>query len=324
MVIVQINVTCGQGSTGVIAVEIADLLKKNGHQSYIAYGQGNTNFPYSYRIGNKYENRIHGLYNTRILGEEGSGTYYGTKKFIQWIDKIKPDIIHIHNLHSNFLNYKLFFNYLKETQIPVVWSLFDCWAFTGKCTHFTEIGCRKWESECYDCPQLHTSGNVTWFFDKTKKLYNQKKEWFTNINLNVIVCSNWLKKEVEKSFLKQFPIHMIYNWIDQNKFKEVHDDNIYEQYGIDKTKKILVSVSAFWDDKTTRYTDALRLAKILPKDYLLVTIGKKNTKKPILENMLHIDYVNGTDELSRLYSAAIAFVGFSVEDTFGKVFVKIS
>ena len=322
MVIVQINVTCGQGSTGVIAVEIADLLKKNGHQSYIAYGQGNTNFPYSYRIGNKYENRIHGLYNTRILGEEGSGTYYGTKKFIQWIDKIKPDIIHIHNLHSNFLNYKLFFNYLKETQIPVVWSLFDCWAFTGKCTHFTEIGCRKWESECYDCPQLHTSGNVTWFFDKTKKLYNQKKEWFTNINLNVIVCSNWLKKEVEKSFLKQFPIHMIYNWIDQNKFKEVHDDNIYEQYGIDKTKKILVSVSAFWDDKTTRYTDALRLAKILPKDYLLVTIGKKNTKKPILENMLHIDYVNGTDELSRLYSAAIAFVGFSVEDTFGKVFAE--
>lgn len=322
MKVLQINVTCGQGSTGVIAVEIAELLSKQGHQSYIAYGQGTSSYPYSYKIGTVNENKFHAFLNTRILGEEGTGTYWGTKKFIRWIEELNPDIIHIHNLHSNFLNYKEFFVYLAAKQIPVVWSFSDCWPFTGKCTHFTEAKCMKWQTECNNCPQLHTSGAKTWFFDKTKKLFNQKKNWFTKLNLNIIVCSNWLKREVEKSFFNEFPIHMIYNWIDVNKFKEIHDDSIYERYGLDYSKKILVSVSAFWDDNTTRLDDAIRLASVLPADYQLIIIGAKTAKRELLGNMVHIDFVNGVKELSKLYSSAIAFVGFSVEDTFGKVFAE--
>ena len=115
---------------------------------------------------------------------------------------------------------------------------------------------------------------------------------------------------------------MIYNWIDTNKFKELHDETIYERYKIDKKKKILISVSAFWDDNTTRFNDATRLADVLPKDYQLVLVGKKITKKTLPENIVHIDYVKGVTELSKLYSEAIAFVGFSVEDTFGKVFAE--
>lgn len=320
--VLQINVTCGQGSTGVIAIEIAELLGKNGYRSYIAYGQGKTNYPYAYKIGSVKENKLHSLFNTRILGEEGTGTYWGTKKFIRWIEKIKPDIIHIHNLHSNFLNYKIFFSYLIKKQTPVVWSFFDCWPFTGKCTHFTEAKCMKWQTECNHCPQLHTSGAKTWFFDKTKKLYNQKKDCFTKLNLNIIVCSNWLKSEVEKSFLKDFPIHMIYNWIDVNKFKEMHDNTIYKKYGLDSSKKILISVSAFWGDDTTRLRDAIRLASILPKEYQLVLVGTKTSKQELLSNMVHINFVKGVEELSKLYSSAVAFVGFSVEDTFGKVFAE--
>lgn len=323
MIVVQINVTCGKGSTGVIAVEIAELLLKSGHQSYIAYGQGESNYDNSYRIGTPIENKFHALWYTRILGEEGAGSKIGTRKFLSWLDIIKPDIIQIHTLHSNFLNYEMFFAYLKEKQIPVVWSIFDCWAFTGKCTHFSVSGCRKWETECGYCPQLHTSGSVTWFLDKTRKMFNLKKKWISGLkSLDIIVCSNWLKSEVKKSFLKEYPIHMIYNWIDTNKFKEIHDDSIYEHYSLDKKKKILVSVSAFWDDKTTRFTDACRLAAILPSDYQLVIIGSKITKKKLMPNMVHIPFVNGTMELSKLYSAAIAFVGFSVEDTFGKVFAE--
>ena len=326
MKILEVNVTCGQGSTGVIAVEIADLLNKRGHECYIAYGQGSTDYPNSYKIGGKIENKIHGLYNTRILGEEGSGTSHGTKQFLKWIDNIRPDIIHIHNLHSNFLNYKLFFQYLIEKKIPVVWSFFDCWPFTGKCTHFAENGCRNWEFDkgCKGhCPQLHSSGFVTWFFDKTAKMYNEKKKLFTELyKLNIIVCSNWLKSEVEKSFLKSFPIHMIYNWIDIEKFSEIHDPYIYDRYGIDKTKNIIVSVSAFWDDTTSRCRDAIRLANILPQNYQLVIIGRKKTNLELPCNIIHINYINGTKELSKLYSAATAFVSFSVEDTFGKVIAE--
>lgn len=323
MKVVQINVTCGKGSTGVIAVEIANLLKERGHEAYIAYGQQTTDFPNAFRIGTPLENKIHGFWNTRIWGEEGSGTKCGTKKFLQWLDVIQPDIVQIHNLHSNCLNYEMLFGYLKEKQIPVVWSFFDCFPFTGKCTHFVEAGCRKWETECGNCPQLHTSGSITWFFDKTRKLFNKKRGWVAGLkSLDIIVCSNWLKSEVEKSFLKDYPIHMIYNWIDMNKFGELHDNSIFVKYGLDASKKMIVSVSAFWDDKSTRFTDALRLADVLTDDYQLVLIGKKNTKRELKPNMVHIDFVNGTKELSKLYSAAVAFAGFSVEDTFGKVFAE--
>ena len=326
MKVLEINVTCGHGSTGVIAVEIAEVLRSQGHTCYIAYGQGTTTYDMAYKVGSNLENKAHGLINTRLIGEEGAGTICGTRKFIKWIDSINPDIVHIHNLHSNFLNYEIFFNYLKERKIPVVWSFFDCWPFTGKCTHFVANGCRAWEEGkgCKgNCPQLHSSGFITWFFDKTAKMYNQKKKWFSSLDsLDIIVCSNWLKSEVEKSFLSSRPIHMIYNWIDTSKFKEIHDAAVYENYGIDPSKKILVSVSAFWGDNTTRFQDAVRLAELLPQEYQLVIIGKKVTQKPIPHNMVHIDFVSGTEELSKLYSAAHAFVGFSIEDTFGKVFAE--
>lgn len=322
MRVLQINVTCGIGSTGVIAIEIANKLKEKGHECYIAYGQGSTNYPNSYKIGGKFENKFHGLWNTRILGKEGTGTVCGTRKFLKWVDQISPDIIQIHNLHSNFLNFPMLFEYIRVKNIPVVYTLFDCWAFTGKCTHFTEPSCRKWESHCGNCPRL-SSGPITWFFDRTGYLFDLKRKLFSNLpSLDIIVCSNWLKREVEKSFLANRPIHMIYNWIDTAKFKEIQDDTIYNRYGLDKKKKILVSVSAFWDDHTTRFEDAVRLARELPEDYQLVLIGKKLTDKPLLKNMIHVDYVNGVEELSKLYSSAIAFVGFSVEDTFGKVFAE--
>lgn len=322
MKVLEINVTCGTGSTGVIAVEIAKKLEERGHECFIAYGQGLSNYSNSYKIGGKYENKLHGLWNTRILGEEGTGTYWGTKKFLKWIDQIKPDIIQVHNLHSNFLNFPMFFEYVRKRKIPIVYTLFDCWAFTGKCTHFTEPLCRKWEFQCGSCPRLN-SGPITWFFDRTEHLYDLKKHLLTSLpSLDIIVCSNWLKHEVEKSYLAKWPIHMIYNWIDTDKFKEIHDDSIYDRYSLDKTKKQLVSVSAFWDDNTTRYDDAIRLAKELPEDYQIVLIGKKITDKPLLDNMVHIDFVKGVEELSKLYSSATAFVGFSVEDTFGKVFAE--
>lgn len=323
MKVVQINVTCGQGSTGVIAIEIAELLKSNGHKAYIAYGQGKSYYPDSYRIGCDMGNKLHALVNTRILGEEGSGSVFSTKSFLKWLDRIQPDIIHIHNLHTNFLNYKLFFQYVVKKNIPVVWSFFDCWPFTGRCTHFTENGCRRWESECHNCPQFKTSGNRSWFFDQSRKLYLQKKQWFQDIKkLDIIVCSNWLKGEVEKSICNNHPIHMIYNWIDVEKFKEVHDSSIYSNYHLNANKKTLVSVSALWDDNTTRLTDAIRLANILPEDYQLVIIGKKTSKLEIPQNIIHVDYVAGTQELSKLYSCALAYVNFSVEDTFGKVMAE--
>lgn len=323
MKVVQINVVCDHGSTGVIVVEIADLLKKKGHEAFIAYGHDSTDYPNTFRIGTPKENKFHGFFYTRVLGYEGSGTVNGTKKLVKWLDEVEPDIVQLHTFHSNYVNYEILFSYLIKKQIPVCWSFFDCWPFTGKCTHFTENGCRKWETECNHCPQLHTSGHKTWFFDRTHEMFRKKKEWFTQLkDLNIIVCSEWLKSEVKKSFLKDRPVHMIYNWIDTAKFKEDHDDSIYDKYGLDRNKKILLSVGAGWGKLNTRYQDACRLANILPEDYQLVIVGGKDKDLVVQENIKYIPYVKGTDELSKLYSAALAYTYFSVEDTFGKVIAE--
>lgn len=322
MKVIQINCLCGSGSTGVIAVEIAEYLKRKGIESKIAYGQGLSQYKDSFNFGSKLGNKIHALIQTRLLGLEGYGSHNGTRKLIDWIEVENPDIIHLHNLHGNFLNFPMLMEFIAKKNIPVVWSLFDAWAITGKCTHFTASGCTKWQDECKNCPQLHTSGAKTYFFDRTNKIFKDKVRLLKGLkSLDIIVCSNWLKSEVEKSHLKNRPIHMIYNWIDTNKFKPIVDDGIYERYGLDRNKKILVSVSAFWNKLTTRFDDAKRLADILPKDYQLVIVGKKDGVE-IPGNIIHIPYVNGTDELSKLYTSALAFVGFSIEDTFGKVFAE--
>ena len=323
MKVVHINVACGKGSTGVIVVEISELLKKKGYESYIAYGLGQSDYPNSYKIGSHLESKLHALINTRILGEEGSGSVCATKKLVKWLDSITPDIVHLYTFHSNYVNYEILFRYLISRHIRVCWSFFDCWPFTGRCTHFTEKKCRNWETECGKCPHLKNAGNITWFFDKTNKMFKMKKNLIPQFrDLNIIVCSKWLKSEVKKSFLGDKPIHMIYNWIDTAKFSEIHDDSIYEKYGLDKNKKLLLSVGQDWGKFNTRYQDACRLANILPDDYQLAIVGGKEKDLVIQDKIVYIPYVAGTHELSKLYSAALAFTYFSVEDTFGKVIAE--
>ena len=322
MKIIQINSVCGHGSTGVIAVEIAQLLKQKGHECYIAYGQGNTDYPNSFKIGSTIESKLHALIFTRILGLQGYGSIWGTIRLIKWIKSISPDVIQLHNLHGNYLNFPILFKFLAKSNIPVVWALFDCWSFTGKCTHFTACGCRKWEILCKECPQLHKSGGVTYFFDRTEKMYKDKLRFFSALpKLDIIVCSEWLKNEVQRSLFKGRPIHKIYNWIDASKFAPIEDKTICKKYGLDPQKKILISVSAIWMRNSNRFQDAVRLANILPDEYQLVIVGKIQDIT-IPSNIIHIPYVEGTRELSKLYTHALAFVGFSVEDTFGKVFAE--
>ncbi len=322
MRVLQINTVCGRGSTGIIVTEIADLLKKTGHEAYVAYGHGQSDYPNSYKIGNSLDHKIHAFIFSRVLGEQGLGSYWSTKKLIKWIDTIEPDLIHIHTLHANYIHFPLLFRFLNNRRIPVVWSFFDCWPFTGKCTHFTAVGCRKWETGCHHCDYLNL-GAKTYFFDRTRKLFHLKQKWCAQLpNLDIIVCSNWLKGEVERSIYKGRPIHMIYNWIDFNKFKQIEDDSIYEKYDLDRAKKIIVSVSAEWNDSNTRLEDAIKLSTMLPSSYQLVIIGRLKTSRILPSGLRHISFVNGTEELSKLYSAATVYVNFSIEDTFGKVIAE--
>lgn len=328
MKILQINSVCGFGSTGRTTVELANFLHQKGHECFIAYGHGTTNYKYSYKIGSRLENNFHNLVFTRILGLHGRGTIFGTWRFLRWIEKIKPDIIHIRNLHANYVNHPMLFKYIIKNNIPVVITLHDCTNFTGSCSHYTANECYKWKTQCVNC-EFHahiTSGSK--FFDNTDLIYSNRKKWYAQIKkMSIVAVSKWLEGEARQSILagNGHKITCIYNWIDYNKFQRASDveiSNFKEKYKLQENYKYLITVGAGWDQKSTKYADAVALSRELPDDYKLVLVGSLLRGTVIPKDIIYIPYIHDTKELSIAYSMAEAYIHLSVEDTFGKVIAE--
>lgn len=328
MKVLQINSVCDFGSTGRTTRELSDVLIQNGHESYVAYGHGRTSHPHSFKIGGKFENHLHNILYTRILGLHGYGTKLGTKKLLKWIDNIKPDIIHLRNLHANYINFPLLFEYIIDNNIPVVFTLHDCFNYTGKCSHYTAQGCYKWKSGCYDCPLLKKTTAPSLFFDNSSRIFKEKKYYYSKVSrMKVVAVSKWLMREAEHSILagSGHEVISIYNWIDRTRFYIASCDQVkrfQEKYGLNPNLKYLISVSQGWDKNASRYIDAVELSKLLPQDYKLVLIGTKTRKTEIPSSIIHIPYISNTDELSAAYTMSEAYIHLSVEDTFGKVIAE--
>ena len=329
MTILQINSVCGRGSTGRLAVDIAKNAEVNGHLCYIAYGHGTTDYANSYRIGSNLDHIYHNVVYSRLLGLQGYGSKSATKKFLKWVDTIKPDIIHLHNLHANYLNFKLLFEYIAKNDIPVVWTLHDSLNFTGKCTSFKSAECFKWKKECNKCPLYKSSGVPSLIFDRSKKIFNDKNKCYRRVNcIKSVAVSQWLASEARLSILNKENGHnvsYIYNWIDHEVFHPATDNEINEirhQYHIKAGYKYLISVSQEWINGTIRLEDALKLNNKLPNGYKLILVGRLGRGVQLPESIIHIPYIASQSELSKIYSLSEAYLHFSVQDTFGLVIAE--
>lgn len=317
----MINSVSGYGSTGSICEDIASVLENQGHECYIAYGQLTTAYKKSFKIGTVLENHMHNI-GSRVLGKQGYFTKKGTKKLISFIEEVNPDVIHLHNLHGNYLNIELLFNYLILSKTSVVWTLHDCWAFTGKCAHYTDVKCYKWQTHCNTCPQVKKYP-PSLFFDRSSEMFYDKKKWFTSISkMTIIPVSNWLAGEVRSSFFNKFPIIPVYNWIEHEAFKNVEDENFSTVYNLDPAKFTIVLVSASWHKTDVKWEDALKLSDMIDSDMQLLMIGNVSSPKLLPKNIKHIPYLNGKEELVKAYSFSDVYVHLSTEDTFGKVIAE--
>jgi len=320
MKVLLINSVCGYSSTGGICIDLAEALQMQGHECFIAYGQLTTEYVNSYKIGSVPENHMHNLCS-RITGKQGYFTKNGTRKLIDYIATINPDVIHLHNLHGNYLNLELLFNYLALANKPVVWTLHDCWAFTGKCAHYTDIGCYKWQTQCNHCPQLKKYPPSI-ILDRSSVMFEDKKRWFNSVkNMTITPVSNWLAGEVNQSFLAKYPIVPIYNWIDQTIFKPT-TLNIRKKLGIDENKFMILGVSAGWSANDYKLKEFIRLSQLIAEDMQIVLVGGKNKLESLPDNIIHIPYVSNKTELAAIYTTAGVYVHLSVEDTFGKVIAE--
>lgn len=319
MKLLEINVVCGVKSTGRIATEIAKEYENKGYEVKIAYGRDSVpkEFQkYAVRIGSKASVYYH-AFISRFFDNAGFVSRIATKKFLKWADDYNPDVLWLHNLHGYYINIEMLFNWIKtRPNMEVRWTLHDCWAFTGHCTHFTMAGCNKWQEECFSCPKK-CDYPKSMMFDRSRKNYQKKKNLFTGVsNLTIYTPSEWLKEKVKKSFLKGYEVKVLPNTIDKNLFQYTKSD-FRIRYNIAADKKLIISVASSWT-KSKGLDDLIELSKMLDAEkYVVMAIGLSDKQLKSLPNTMIGVGITGVKELVEAYSAADLIVSTSKEETFG-------
>lgn len=316
MRVLQINAVKFEGSTGRNIVEIAEYLNDRGHDSFIAVSTG-VNSREDYQIGTPFEVKLHGLLS-RTFGTQAYFSKNGTKGLVEYIDEIKPDVVHLNNLHANYINLEILLKHLGNNDIPTIITLHDCWFYTGKCCHYTVDNCYKWQHGCGGCPRLRKD-NPSWLFDRTKTMWQDKKLLFESIpRLAVIGVSDWITNEAKRSFLSSAKmITRVYNWIDLEIFKPVSSVKLIEKYEL-KDKFVILGVASDWSNEKG-LNKFIELSKILSEEYKIVLVGSQSSESKIPSNVINISRTEKIDDLVQLYSMANVFLTLSKEESFGKV-----
>lgn len=310
MRVIQINTTYDIGSTGRIVSGIDKGLINAGIESYVAYGYCNLQDYHHYKIINQLDSYCHNL-RSRLMDGQGLFSTSKTKKLIEYINSINPEVIHLHNLHGNYLNYEILFKYLKKKDFKIVWTLHDCWPFTGHCAYFDMVGCDKWKTECYNCIQTK-SYPPSIFIDNSKRNYRLKKQLFSSFGdrLTLVPVSEWLSGLIKDSFFKDTRVVTIRNGINLENFRkyEIQNSNLY-----------ILGVAAPWD-KRKGLSDFMKLRNILDSSIEIVLVGLTTQQiKNLPSGIIGLERTNSVEELAKLYSGALAFVNTTYEDNYPTV-----
>jgi len=321
-VVFQINSGVNIGSTGRIAEQIGKCCLAKGWESYIAYGRSsNPSESKTIKIGNNLDFFSH-VFLSRCLDKHGLGSLRATKKLIKKIKEIKPDIVHLHNIHGYFINYVVLFRYLSKSELPVIWTLHDCWAFTGHCSYFSNIKCEKWKVGCEKCPKKKYYPK-SMIIDRSKRNYFLKKNTYKSItNITLVVVSKWLASLVNESILSHFTLRIINNGVDVDAFlPSPNTALIREKYGI-KNRHMLIGVATSWSI-SKGWDDYCSLSKVLPDNCVIVLIGlTRNQMRSLPVGIIGIERTENVKELASLYSTADIVLNLSYQETFGMTTVE--
>lgn len=314
MNIVQINQTQNFGSTGKIMRELNSVIISHGHRGYCVCGYSYEKEADTYKMssGNQNVQIRKNLLISRITGVMGYRQKNSTKKMLAWIDEKKPDIIHLHNIHGDWVNIFELFRYIRKKNIPIVWTLHDCWSFTGRCSHFERAKCEKWIEGCYSCKNSKVYPK-TYFFDFSKKMWNDKFLLFRGLNIHIVTPSLWLSDYVKNSFLKEYPIKVINNGINTDIYRIINGKSKY----LSNDKKIILGVASSWS-KMKGLDDFLKINELIDHSkYQIVLVGLNNKQLQIIpKNIIGIARTNNQEELVELYNSADVFVNPTYQDNF--------
>ena len=316
MKVVQINAVYGFGSTGIIVRDIDQMLKQHGENSCVIYQKSELPVDNGFCVGNPVDWKWH-AFMARVQGKQGYASILSTKKMLTYLDAQKPDIVHLHNLHSNYVNLNMLLDYLAKNNISTVVTLHDCWFFTGKCFHFITSGCEKWKYKCDNCPQ-NKADVKSLFFDQSRSVFEDKKKYFQRIaKLTVVGCSEWIKKLSEQSpIFRGKNILRIYNGVDTSVFY-YRDEQVFRSKNKLNNQFVILGMANKWLlEENKEIFD--RLVKSLEEDETVVIIGcseEQRKKLSDIKRVLAVRYVKGRNELADIYASSNVFVNLTFEDT---------
>lgn len=316
--------TVPNGSTGGIMMKEHRELLAAGGESYAFWGRGRAGEgDREMRFATDAEVRRDAL-QTRLNGRAGFHSKAATRRLLERLDEIKPDVVHLHNLHGYYVNVEMLFEWLAARECKVEWTLHDCWAFTGHCAHFTYAKCAQWKTHCaYSeerCPQLgaypktYSKTSCAWNFDQKRRLFNLVPAG----RMKLITPSQWLSDLVAESFLSEYPVEVRRNTIDTSVFKPTPSD-FRERYGIGDRFMVL-GVASPWTERKG-LTDFVRLAEELDSEkYAIVLVGLSEKQvKEMPAVIVGLARTDSREELAGIYSAADVFFNPTVEDNYPTV-----
>lgn len=319
MRLVSINL-CNYGSTGTIMREISLQAQAQGWETWQAYPERSNNASMNPNDIIICRERIR-KFNESIAyrtGYRGCTAFLSTLLFLRKLKKIAPAVIHLHNLHNNYIHLGLLFRYIKKHHIRVIWTLHDCWAFTGQCPHFTMVKCDKWKTGCHECPSFQDYPRSK--VDRTETMWRLKKRWFTGVqDLTIVTPSQWLADLVKQSYLKDYPTKVIHNGIALSVFKPTKS-NFRERYNISQEKKIILGVSFGWSERKGLDVFIELMKRLNDKEYQIVLVGTDdNVDRQLPKNIISIHCTQNRQELAEIYTAADVFVNPTREENYPTV-----
>lgn len=317
MRLLQVNSVYGVGSTGRIVRDIEVFVRAHGTEPFVAYGMGVAPArPEHYRAESPRGVRA-SILQTRLSGRHGFYNVNATKRLLTWVHQQDPDVIHLHNLHGHYMNVELLFEYLRDADRPVIWTLHDCWPFTGHCAHFDFVDCEKWKTVCHHCPQRRGYPD-SWFLDRSRSNYENKRRLFTSVaNMTLVTPSEWLARLVASSFLGQYPVHVINNGIDLGVFQS-RPSQFRVSHAIDD-KFVILGIAA-GSERRKGIEHLVHLSARLGDDEVMVLVGAtKEQERSLPSGVVCIPRTDSAVALAEIYSAADVFVNPTLEDNFPTV-----
>lgn len=345
MRVAQINVTATL-STGRVAVEISHVLIEQGHKALIAFSRGYppTDVPW-FRAGNRVDVLFH-AFCARLTDRAGFMSRLATRNLVKQLHAYRPEIVQLHNLHGYYLHLPTLVEYLRKAGVPVVWTLHDCWAYTGHCAYYTMAqgdasrsegrthrrattrGCDRWKKGCGHCPQKHAYPQSL-LRDQSARNWKEKRALITALdNVTLVTPSHWLKGEVQKSFLQDYPVWVLPNGIDLSMFRPCEDaeymEDVIHKHGLEELngRRMLLSVASTWDERKG-LRDFAELSELLTEEYMIVLVGLSEWQRERLpKNVIGIERTESVHELCALYTAADLYVSLSHEETMGMTLIE--